>query len=210
MTGGVITRTFGALSLKEREILRYMGAREADETLPELIRDAKEECLTVLRPAVVYAYYPLQRREAGVMDLGFAKTDSRSLMQALDGCDGVLVFAATVGLGVDRLLVRYGRLSPARALCIQAIGTAGVEALCDAFCAEQNATLEVAGRRLGARFSPGYGDLPLALQKDIFAALDCPRRIGLTLGEGMLMSPTKSVTAVVGVFRGGRKEGTEK
>jgi cobalamin-dependent methionine synthase I len=39
------------------------------------------------------------------------------------------------------------------------------------------------------------------LQKDIFAALDCPRRIGLTLGEGMLMSPTKSVTALIGVYK---------
>ena len=49
------------------------------------------------------------------------------------------------------------------------------------------------------RFSPGYGDLPINMQKDIFAALDCPRKIGLSLNESLLMSPSKSVTAIIGV-----------
>ena len=52
---------------------------------------------------------------------------------------------------------------------------------------------------LPPRFSPGYGDLPLSLQRDIFRVLDCPRKIGLTLNESLLMSPSKSVTAIVGL-----------
>ena len=51
------------------------------------------------------------------------------------------------------------------------------------------------------RFSPGYGDLPIEIQKDIFRALDCPRRIGLTLNENLLMSPTKSVSAIIGIVK---------
>ena len=54
------------------------------------------------------------------------------------------------------------------------------------------------GLAVRPRFSPGYGDLPLALQREVFAALDCPRRIGLTLSDSLLMSPTKSVTALIG------------
>lgn len=53
--------------------------------------------------------------------------------------------------------------------------------------------------RLKPRFSAGYGDLPLEVQKDIFRVLDCPRKIGLTLNDSLLMSPTKSVTAIVGI-----------
>ena len=49
------------------------------------------------------------------------------------------------------------------------------------------------------RFSPGYGDFPLEAQKDIFRTLDCSRKIGLTLNESLLMSPSKSVTAIVGL-----------
>ena len=55
------------------------------------------------------------------------------------------------------------------------------------------------GKRTRPRFSAGYGDLPLGVQREIFAALDCPKHIGLTLNDSLLMSPTKSVTAIVGI-----------
>ena len=49
------------------------------------------------------------------------------------------------------------------------------------------------------RFSAGYGDFPLSAQKEIFGMLDCARQIGLTLNDSLLMSPTKSVTSIVGL-----------
>ncbi len=58
------------------------------------------------------------------------------------------------------------------------------------------------------RFSPGYGDLTLLAQKDIFAVLDCGKRIGLTLNDSLLMSPSKSVTAFVGI--GGNQKQTQE
>ena len=63
------------------------------------------------------------------------------------------------------------------------------------------------GRGVTERFSPGHGDLPLALQTDIFRALDCPRKIGLTLNGSLLMSPSKSVTALFGVTDGPGRTG---
>jgi cobalamin-dependent methionine synthase I len=41
--------------------------------------------------------------------------------------------------------------------------------------------------------------VPLALQREIFAALKCERHLGLTLRENCLMSPARSVTALVGL-----------
>jgi len=61
---------------------------------------------------------------------------------------------------------------------------------------------------LKPRFSPGYGDLPLETQREIFDVLDCSRRIGLMLNDSLLMSPTKSVTAFVGV--GGEEKNGRK
>ena len=55
------------------------------------------------------------------------------------------------------------------------------------------------GVGLRPRFSPGYGDLPLEVQKSVFAVLDCPRKIGLSLNDSLLMSPSKSVTAFAGI-----------
>ena len=106
-----------------------------------------------------------------------------------------MLFAATVGLEIDRAIVKYGKLRPSLAVCIQAVAAERIEALCNAFCD----SLVDMGYELKPRFSPGYGDLSLSVQQQIFSALNCPKSIGLTLNESLLMSPTKSVTAIVGV-----------
>ena len=63
------------------------------------------------------------------------------------------------------------------------------------------AEIAAAEKSIAPRFSPGYGDFPLDCQKDIFAALDCGS-IGLTLNDNLFMTPSKSVTAVIGVREG--------
>ena len=183
----------------EGEMLRYAACRAPDEGVLALGRDAAAEGEKVLRPALCWREVPLTVRDAQV-DLGFTAFDSEKLAAALRGCDRAVIFAATVGLELDRLIARYGRLSPAKGLMLQALGAERIEALCDSFCdylAEQYAPLTV--RR---RFSPGYGDLPLQNQRAFFDALQCHREIGLYLNESLLMSPTKSVTAIVGIGPG--------
>ena len=88
------------------------------------------------------------------------------------------------------------RLSPARAVMLQALGTERVESLCDIFCEDFGIDNSVV---LKPRFSPGYGDLSLDTQKDIFSVLNCPKNIGVYLNDSLLMSPSKSVTAFAGI-----------
>ena len=133
------------------------------------------------------------------MDFGFGEYHSAGLSKNLFGCKEAVVFAATVGIGLDRLIAKYSAVSPAKALMLQAIGAERIESLCDAFCGDLGTDLGGLDKMLKRRFSPGYGDLPLDMQRDIFRVLDCSRKIGLTLNESMLMSPSKSVTAIVGI-----------
>ena len=109
----------------------------------------------------------------------------------------------TIGLEMDRLIARYKRVSPVYTLLLQAIGAERVESACNALEEKLRCSL-MPGESLRPRFSPGYGDLPLALQKDVFQALDCERRLGLTLTDSLLMVPSKSVTAIVGIERSSR------
>ena len=85
-------------------------------------------------------------------------------------------------------------------VCLQAIGAERIEALCNAFSLEMKNEYAKSGRSLRPRFSAGYGDLPLELQREIFNALGCERRIGLTLNDSLIMSPSKSVTAIIGIY----------
>ena len=83
------------------------------------------------------------------------------------------------------------------AVILDACGSAWVESGCDA--AEREIAARFPGQYLTDRFSPGYGDLPLALQSAVLAALDAQRRLGIQLSGSFLMPPSKSVTAVIGV-----------
>ena len=157
------------------EISRYAGCPAGSE--PPLLNECLAE-LDITSGKVCYAVVERKKLE---------RYNSVTLAKFLGDSDRAIVFAATVGIGVDRLISRYARLSPARALVFQAIGAERIEDLCDVFCKAKG---------LHTRCSPGYGDIPFEMQRDIFALLDCPRRIGLTLNGSLLMSPSKSVTAI--------------
>ena len=195
----LLTKAYPPPPIDRNAILRYAGTRETSKELEARLDD----CITLASHAFSYRVcwreYPIRRSEDGVLDLTFAKTDSRSLCRHLDGCERIVLFAATVGLEIDRLVARQTALSPANALLLNALGVERVEALCDAFEAELAEKVAQEGGCIRSRFSPGYGDLPLELQHDVVAALDTPRKIGLTLNQSLLLSPSKSVTAIIGI-----------
>ena len=192
----VYTKKYGNLPVDKREIFRY--ARSKGQTAGET--RLLDECLPKAEAAadmrVCFGFFGCKVSD-GCVRFPFSDVRSQDLSRILNGCECALIFAATVGPGIDRLIMRYSRLSPSRALMYQAIGAERAEALCDAFCAEIGAELE-----LTARFSPGYGDLDLCTQRIFLSALNSGRLAGITLGESLLMSPSKSVTAVCGVKNG--------
>jgi len=190
--------TYSPTDYDRREILRYAGAKEGSAEITELLESCIKELGTQLTFKVCHTELPIHFNDNAI-DLGFTVTESANLRKNLTGCESIIIFGATIGIAIDRLIARYNRLSPSRALMFQAIGAERIEALCDLFSAEISDIKSKEGKHTRPRFSPGYGDLPLDVQRDIFKLLDCPRKIGLTLNESMLMSPTKSVTAIIGV-----------
>lgn len=197
----VCVKTYPAPATDMREMLRYAGVREELPDMEALAVSCLDELRAGLSYRLCYAEFEIALQEDGALDLGFARVRSASLARHLAGCDSVVVFAATVGLEVDRLVARHAPKTPSRALMLNAVGVERVEALCDAFCSELATAAAARGCTCRPRFSPGYGDLPLALQRDIVRVLDTPRRIGVSLNESLLMTPTKSVTAIVGLAK---------
>lgn len=196
MQNTVCFRSYPAPGFDKKEILRYAGVKNCDGTLDSLIEECIAEARGNLVYKVCYGEFPVTVGE-GVLSLSFAETESEDLRKNLDGCSEIVLFAATVGIGIDRLITKYQKLSPVKALIFQAIGAERIESLCNVFNAEISESKKPLKTR--PRFSPGYGDLPIELQKDIFAVLDCPKRLGLTLNGSLLMTPSKSVTAIIGV-----------
>lgn len=197
----VLIKTYKDLpAYDRREILRYAGAR-GDESgeVQALLDECLAECDGVFTPRVCCV--TLTRTEFFQI---FPQSETAKTWT--DGCANITVFAATVGIEIDRLIHRYSSVSTAKALLFQAIGAERIERLCDVFCAEQNE----GNKRTQKRFSPGYGDFPLTAQKEMFALLNPSKHIGVALTESFLMSPTKSVTAAFGIKDGGEIEKERK
>ena len=200
MADTVQVKIYDEPALDTAEILRYAAMRSTTSETAALLEECLDEVRGRLTYKVCFRSLPLTMR-GDTLDLGFAETDSADLRRTLRGCCRIVLFAATVGLAPDQLIARYGRTAPSKAFLFQAIGTERIESLCNAFSADIEKQASANGLHTCPRFSPGYGDLPLSLQNDIFQALDCPRKIGLSLNGSLLMTPAKSVTAIIGIGR---------
>ena len=147
---------------------------------------------------VGFLVVPLSWDEDGFPVFPFEQR-SEKLKKNLLGCDRAVLFAATIGSGIDRLIRRFEKADPKMGLLLQGLGAERVESLCDAFNEEVKEVSKETGRETRMRFSPGYGDLPIEVQKVFLPLLDAERRLGITLSESCLMAPSKSVTAIIGI-----------
>lgn len=101
----------------------------------------------------------------------------------------------TLGAAFDQWQRRLSALSGADAYFSQQIGLDAVEREMDALEAEARASLSE-GETLRPRRSPGYGEMPLSLSREIIDKLEATRRIGVAVTESDLLVPSKSVTAI--------------
>ena len=212
-----ISRTMPIIEPKEKEIWRYLGYR--NEEPGQDIKDRIAHCVEALQrectPKHVQREFSLEILPAETADAvpEGEKTDrttpvihlhdlaitSGSLAKNLQGCEKALIFAATLGHAPDRLIRRASVTHMSDAVIYQAVAAEMIEAYCDSLNDEWKASYGLRGWCLHPRFSPGYGDLSLSLQRDIIRLLDTPRRIGLTLTKSLIMLPSKSVTAIIGL-----------
>lgn len=189
------------IHVPREEALRYLGYRggaQPDQATAALLEARIRAVEEAADPRWTSLELPLTLRPGGV-ELGDWAIHSEKLRAHLEGCTAALLFGATLGVEVDRLIARSAAGQVARAAVDQAAAAALIEAVCDHACHQ------LAGQHPGwylrPRFSPGYGDFPLSAQPQLLGLLDAPRKIGLTATDAHLLAPVKSVTAVIGLAR---------
>lgn len=191
-----------------KEIYRYLGygTKQPDSVVEKMVSEVLDELTKNIKPKHIYKMYACSASDTEVILMAeHDKTsrlvfESKNLSANLLQCDKTALMAATLGLEADKLIQKYEVVNMAKASITQACGAACIETYCNIIQEDIRCKLAAEGveRYFRPRFSPGYGDLPLENQKIIFEALECSKRIGLTLTDSLLMYPTKSVTALIG------------
>lgn len=196
------------MEISRCEIFRYLGygAEEPEERIREQIEDCIAELLRVSSPRRSLRSVPLVFLSETRMDFQGFQVESADLAAHVKGCGEAVLFAASLGTGPDFLLQRYSRLNMSRAVLLQAAAAAMIEAYCEEEQEALKKRAEACGKTIRPRFSPGYGDFSLTYQTDLCRALAAEKTVGITLTDSLLMLPTKSVTAVIGVGAGLQQE----
>lgn len=186
------------------EVFRYAGfAREkpSDSQMAELAQAAVTQVAENMNCRSVYTKFELQLLPDEVVSFADKKVKSHHLSRNLHDCHSLYLFAATLGPNVDKLIQKQARINPAMSVMMQAAGAMYIERYCDLLQEELRAQEARENNLLRPRFSPGFGDVSLEVQKIFFELLQCQKNLALTLNDSLIMSPEKSVTAFIGLYK---------
>ncbi|MEW6071496.1 MAG: vitamin B12 dependent-methionine synthase activation domain-containing protein [Planctomycetota bacterium] len=171
-----------AIEIPREQTIRYLGMHRGGRAPKPEVRRVFEEELA-LAAGLVEARAVVQAFETAPPGSDFVSAG-----------EPVALVVCTIGIALERRvhdLMAAGDV--ARAMMLDAIGSAAAEEAADAsnhaLCAEALAE----GRRPDRRGSPGYGKWKLVEQRWIFSLLD-PAAIGVSLTERCMMIPAKSVS----------------
>ncbi|MDY4813331.1 MAG: vitamin B12 dependent-methionine synthase activation domain-containing protein [Ruminococcus sp.] len=184
-------------SLDRAEALRYMGGHgvNPDDITKALMDKAEEEILKICRPVYTFTEIPKDSPALGGEDI----------RKVIEKSEKVVLIAATLGIYVDKLIRKWQIADMAQAVVIDSMASVAIEQFMDKI--ELELSKRYSGYYFTNRFSPGYGDYPLEKQKEIIKLLNTEKKLGLNLTESLMLNPTKSVTAVIGM---GKEEIKEK
>lgn len=186
--------------INRAEAFRYMGLRgEIPENIVTLADECESRLIAAATPKFYWIYADIADISEETVTLAGHKLvlRGRDISEHLSGCFGTALLCATLGDGVDKLLRTVQMEDMAKALTADALASAAVEQVCD--IAENEIGERFADKFTTWRFSPGYGDFPLECQGDFLTAVNAMRTVGVCVTDGGLLTPTKSVTAAIGI-----------
>ena len=185
---------------REKEAVRYLGfgKNAVDDRTLALIRESFEDLDREAGKKSVHRVFDMEQTAEDRIVIGPMDIKSRSLGRNLKGCEKVVLFGATLGTGVgpadhQDFPDQYGEGSCAAGVCRGASGR-----ILRRLSGEDRGRDGKEGMYLRPRFSPGYGDFNISHQETLMRMLDCAKTIGLTMTDSFMMTPTKSVTALIG------------
>ncbi len=199
----MITENIKLEKLNRKEALRYLGysGEQLDDTMKHLIDLCEEKVLAVAKPRYVYKVCNIMAIESqnhGIaVDGCHLVLTGESIKKHLKGCDMAVLMAVTLSDSIDRLIRITQVEDMAKAVLVDSLSSVAIEQVCDKV--EHIIRQAYPDKYQTFRFGIGYGDLPILLQKDFLNALDAPKRIGLNVNASYMLTPTKSVTAIIGL-----------
>lgn len=188
--------------LDKNKIYRYLGYNPNTNILTndiiEMVDEGIEEINKIATCKCVFSQIlPVNIKKT--LYAGNLELNGDDIQKHLENCTNALFMAVTLGVPIDNLIRKYEAVNMAKAIVIDTICNILIDDIADEYENKYRDKLKQENLYLTSRFSPGYGDLSINLQKNIISILDANRKIGLTVSDSGLLIPKKSITAILGI-----------
>lgn len=179
-------------------VKKYLCCKVADEKFISLYEQVKKEVVALSQPKRLCVlcnatkkngYYFLENLNLTI--------ESEDINKLFVSCDGIVVMAVTLGLALDRQIAFYAKCDIMRSAMMDAVASVYVEDIMDEL--QEEFLKNYPNKQHTMRFSVGYGDLPLSLQKPLIDAINGQKLLGISVNENYMMTPLKSITAFLGL-----------
>lgn len=189
------------MQIAEQEVLRYLGYRghSPDEQTHALIQEISAQIIAETHPKHLWQRDSLYWETNGSCTFHGVCIDSQTFNEHLKDCREAVLFAATLGIEADRWQNRYSRLEISKAAVWHAAAAVALESYCAQIQQEIAASFSDGTWYLRSGIAPGYGDFPLKLLEPLLKLLDAGKKLGISLTNGGLMQPEKSVVMILGM-----------
>lgn len=190
------------IEIEKEEVLKSLGYYRKRESIlspsiDALIEGEMKRAKKLIRGKGVYIILPVESKSRDEIALKDISLKGKAIAKAMAMAEEIALFVDTIGPALEAEVNRlYQRDEYTRATILDTIGSVAAEEGAEYL---NSIIVEKAKGESTPRFSPGYGDWDLNIQKRLLEVTQATK-IGVTCNEAFFMIPRKSVSAVIGLY----------
>ncbi len=175
-------------------VKRYLGMDENPNEIDQDIEELYQKLLPLVKPRYYYQVFDFKKNPVTIKNRVFNSNDIDKL---LESSEKVIILAVTLGVTIEQQLRKYSISNKLYSVISDALLSSMVEDYQESVIDEIKQ--DYPSKHFTDAFAPGYGDMDIKYQRDIFDLLQLEKRVGINLTDTMLMIPRKSITCIIGI-----------
>ncbi len=186
--------------IDKKEMMRYAGLPPKSKEFPqEEIQNALNEAAALAEPRGIWQILPYDPEKGIVGDEAPMVLIGDAIKKHLSKSYSVAVLSVTAGHDIEVASDdHFQKGDYVRGLLLDAAATAIAEHLADQLDDYIKKEALRQGQKTTWRFSPGYGDWPVTAQPELCRLIHADE-IGVHVTDHAMLTPRKSVTAIIGL-----------